>query len=420
MEEQKPRIQSPQPFHQPLAWQPYSENENEPVSLEDDKVVPMRIQNTITEDQLRPDTPSKRKPRSATEGKTRAAATVRKKPFKTAWQTQSMQQQYTDELQRLEDHAKRLNQIIAEQSNKNAIRETLPVEIADASLPNSADPPTIPKASTPTERQIAQRSPHIQPIKNQWQSPTSVQEQPIEALKLEALKSQEHSIHQRLVELGLYLNEAGALIPFSEEPSASEKGNHPHRQSSIPQPPAPAAPLSYSPTQTWESSSSDPWDQEPYTAKTDTAKTDTAKTDTAKTDTARTEDSYNWDRETALNQDLPRDRPRSRSSPLPTTLRRYLREWRGRWRDSRSLDLPRKPIDRISDAALWMAISMVMRVTSRYVIAAFPMLSPIFLVLMLAPAIAAMYLVFCVPKAGWIPYYRLFLIMVGFFVGGKL
>ncbi len=400
MEEQKPRIQSSQPLHHPLAWQPYSENENEPGSLEDDKVVPMRIQNTIAEDELRPHTTSKRKPPSATEGKTRAA-TGSKKTFKTVRQTQSMQHQYADELQRLEDHAKRLNQIIAEQSNKNAIRETIPAAIADASLPDSA-PPTTPKALTPpSERQIAQRSPHTQPIKNQWQSPTPVQEQPIEALK-----SHEHSIHQRLVELGLYLNEAGALIPFSEEPSASKQASHPHRRQSPKQPPAPASPLGDSPTQTWESSPSDPWDQQPsYTAKTDLAKT---------------EDSYIWDRETALNQDLPRDRPRSRRSRLPSTLRRYLRSWRGRWRDRRSLELPRKPIDRISDAALWVTISAIVRVTSRYVLAVFPMLSPIFLVLMLAPAIAAVYLVFCVPKAGWIPYYRLFLIMVGFFVGGKL
>lgn len=403
MEEQKPRIQSSQPFH-PLAWQPYSENEHEPASLEDDKVVPMRIQNTIAEDELRPRTTSKRKPPSATEGKPRANPTGNKKTFKTVRQTQSMQHQYGDNLQqRLQDHAKRLNQIIAEQSNKNAIRETIPAAIADASLPDSADP-TTPKASTPPQRSVAQRSPHVQPIKNQWQSPTPVQEQPIEALK-----SQEHSIRQRLVELGLYLNEAGALIAFSEEPSASEKGSHADRQSPIPQPAAAASPLSYAPTQTWESSPTDPWDQEP--------------SHTAKTDTAKTEDSHNWDkwdRETALNQDLPRDRPRSRSSSLPTTLRRYLLEWRGRWRDWKSLELPRKPIDRISDAALWIAISAIVRVGSRYVIAAFPMLSPIFLVLMLAPAIAAVYLVFCVPKAGWIPYYRLFLIMVGFSVGGKL
>lgn len=78
MEEQKPRIQSSQPFHHPLAWQPYSENEYEPVSLEDGKVVPMRIQNTISEDELRPHPTSKRKQKSTTEGKTRPAATGNK------------------------------------------------------------------------------------------------------------------------------------------------------------------------------------------------------------------------------------------------------------------------------------------------------------------------------------------------------
>lgn len=398
MEEQKPRIQSPQPFHPPLAWQPYSENENEPVSLEDDKVVPMRIQNTIPEDQLRPHTPSKRKPRSATQGKTRAASIGSKKPFKTAWQTQSMQQQYIDELQRLEDHAKRLNQIIAEQSNKNAIRETLPVEIADASLPSSADPPTISKTATPTERQIAQRSLSTQPPKNQWQSSTPIEEQPIETLKY-----QPSSIHQRLLELGLYLNEAGSLSPFSESPNHLEKGSHALGQSLTP-PPAAPLPSSHSFTQAWESSPSDPWDQEPAPS-------------------AEIENFLDyWSREISANRHLPRDRSRSRSrsSSLLTSLHRYLRKWGGGLRNGRSLELPRKPIDRISDAALWIATAAIVRVGSRYVLSAFPVLSPVFLILMLAPAIAALYLILCVPKVGWLSYYRLFLIMVGLLVGGKL
>lgn len=396
MEEQKPRIQSPPPFHHPLARQPYSENEYDSAPLEEEgNVVPMPIQNTITEDERLPRNASKRKPRSATEGKTQAA-TGSKKTFKMVRQSQSMPYQYADELKRLEEHAKRINQILAERSNKEAIRETIPTGISDSSPPNlTKHSSPLPEASTQSAQwQVSQRSPHIQPIKNQWQSPTPVEEQ-----NIETLKSQEHSIHQRLVELGLYLNEAGSLIPSSEASSDLEQGNYTHGQSSVPQVPAATSPVSHSPTQAWEGAPSQPWDQP--------------------LDTAKVEDFPNWGRGIAANQNSPRDRPRSRF-PLPTTLRRYLREWRGGLRDGRSLEVPQQPIDRISDAALWIAVSVVVRVASRYVLTVFPILSPLFLVLMLAPAIVAVYLVCCVPKAGWIPYYRLFLIMVGFLVGGKL
>lgn len=359
--------------------------------------MPMPIQNPITEDECRPHTASKRKQRGETGGKTRATPGS-KKTFKTVRQSQpTLQHPYSDELQRLEAHAKRINQILAEQSNKSAIRETNPTEIADTSLPHSTDYRTIPEASTPATKQIAQESPHAQPVKNQWHSPTPVEEQTIETSA-----SQEHSIHQRLVELGLHLNEAGALISVSRMPSPSENGNHARGQSPAPQPPAPTSPINHSPTQAWEAAPSELWDEEPsYPAKTGYAPS--------------------RDRGIAANRDLPRDRSRSRSFPVSiTTLRRYFREWRGYLYNWRSLELPRQPIDRISDAALWIAASAIVRVASRYVLAAFPILSPLFLILMLSPAIAAVYLVFCVPKAGWVSYYRLFLTMVGFLIGGKL
>ncbi|PZV18464.1 MAG: hypothetical protein DCF22_01720 [Leptolyngbya sp.] len=406
MEEQKPRIQSSLPFHHPLARQLYSDEYGSAPIEEDSNVVPMPIQNTITEDERLSYTASKRKQRSATEGKTRAA-TGSKKPFKTVRQSQSTPPyQYADELKRLEDHAKRLHQILADRASKDAIYEPsatlstgIPPGSANSSPANlTTQPATQSAASTPlVERQVNQQLPPIQPIKNQWQSPTSIAEQEVESLTF-----QKGSIQQRLHELGLHLNEAGSLIASSEVPRASETANRLHGQSSILQPSVPiSSPLSHSPTQAWNGSPRELRDGEP-------------------SQTPKTECAPTWNKSVAANQNLLRDRPRSHSSSPPITLRRYLRELRGRLRDGRSLELPRQPINRIGDAALWIATAAIVRVASRYVIAAFPLLSPIFLMLTLAPAISAVYLVFCAPKAGWLPYYRLFLMMIGFLVGGKL
>ena len=83
------------------------------------------------------------------------------------------------------------------------------------------------------------------------------------------------------------------------------------------------------------------------------------------------------------------------------------------------LELPSKPIDRLGNAAVWIAASVVFRVGSRYLLSAFPVLSPVFTLLMLAPAVLAVFLAVFVPKTGWVPFYRLFLIMLGLFIGGK-
>jgi len=86
---------------------------------------------------------------------------------------------------------------------------------------------------------------------------------------------------------------------------------------------------------------------------------------------------------------------------------------------SNFLALPRKPGDRWSDAVMWVAVSAIARIASRYLLSAVPFLSPIVTMVMLAPAILAIFLAVFVPKTGWIPFYRLFLIMVGLFIGGK-
>jgi hypothetical protein len=87
---------------------------------------------------------------------------------------------------------------------------------------------------------------------------------------------------------------------------------------------------------------------------------------------------------------------------------------------SQILAVPRKPVDWIGDAILWMVVSAIARVSLRYLLGFFPFLSAGILLLTVTPAILAVFLAIFVPKVGWVPYYRLFLIMVGLLVGGKL
>ncbi len=390
MEEQKPRIQSPSLFHPPLVRPLYSENGHDPTPSSDGNLVPMPIQNPITEDERRSSRAAKRKQHDGIEGKMRATGS--KNILKTVRHNQSMQHRYADELKRLEAHAQRIHQILADRSREDARHETVPMGAADVSPPHLADSQAA--ISSPKEQPV-QRSRSTQPPKNQWQSPTPIEEQPIGSLK-----SQPSSIHQRLLELGLYLNEAGSLSPFSEPSHHSEKGKGDLGQSLTP-PAASPLPPSQSFTQVRENLSSETWDQKPAPS-------------------AKIENFLDRGRESPANRHPHPPRSRSRSSSLLTLLHRSLRKWGGGLRDGRSLELPRRPIDRISDAALWIATAAIVRVGSRYVLSAFPVLSPVFLILMLAPAIAALSLIVCLPKVGWLPYYRLFLIMVGLVVGGKL
>jgi hypothetical protein len=356
MEKQKPQMQLPQPFHHNLAQQPYLDNEYHPASLDkDDKLVAMPAKKTITEDKRHARASTKRKQAGSSQAK-KSAATWDKKTLKAIRQSQSiLHAQYADELKRLEDHARRAHQMLENQSNRRAISDVSP-----PSLPEHSQP--LPNAAPqPAKWHLVEPSPPVQPIKNQWQSQTPIQEQPIETVR------SQQNIHQRLIELGLYLNEAGSLV------SASEASTHSQLQN-----PAQA--------------------QHFFNSSHETIAPQRAFHNSAK--------------------QFPRgNRPRTQLSlPLARflcSLRQLCK--RGDWK---VLELPSKAIDRVSNATLWIAAFVVVRVAFRYLLAVFPVLSPIFLVLMVAPAIVAVSLAVCVPKTSWVPYYRLFLVMVGLFMGG--
>lgn len=100
------------------------------------------------------------------------------------------------------------------------------------------------------------------------------------------------------------------------------------------------------------------------------------------------------------------------SSQLPSFPWRYLGL-------GRFLEIPRKPMERISDGALWVLAGAIARVLSRSILMLVPGLSPVLTLLMLAPAMLAVLLVLFVPRLGWVPFYRLFLITLGLLIGGK-
>lgn len=84
------------------------------------------------------------------------------------------------------------------------------------------------------------------------------------------------------------------------------------------------------------------------------------------------------------------------------------------------LQVPHNVFDRIGDAVLWIVLAVVVRVGARFILAMVPALTPIFALLMFAPALLAVYLAMFVPRAGFVSIYRLFLIMLGLLVGGRL
>ncbi|HEY9752338.1 MAG TPA: hypothetical protein V6C46_05275 [Coleofasciculaceae cyanobacterium] len=96
--------------------------------------------------------------------------------------------------------------------------------------------------------------------------------------------------------------------------------------------------------------------------------------------------------------------------------------WQNRWslKVGQLLQVPAQPIDRLGDAMLWAALAAVVRVGGKLLTAAHPVFGPLALLLMIAPAAIALFLACSAPRAGVISFYRLFLIMLGFVIGGKL
>lgn len=83
------------------------------------------------------------------------------------------------------------------------------------------------------------------------------------------------------------------------------------------------------------------------------------------------------------------------------------------------LAVPAKTSDRLQDAGIWLIAAIALRLGAQAAAIAFPTLAPAINLLLLAPIAVLVILMLCVPKAGWVPYYRVLLLLAGFFIGGK-
>ncbi|MCU0548648.1 MAG: hypothetical protein MUC48_04800 [Leptolyngbya sp. Prado105] len=84
------------------------------------------------------------------------------------------------------------------------------------------------------------------------------------------------------------------------------------------------------------------------------------------------------------------------------------------------LQMPTKENEIAMDAALWVMAAAGLRVGLKYLVIAFPILEIPVMVLVFVPGLLAAYAALFIPKADRIGIYRLLLLALGLFVGGRL
>lgn len=387
MEESQARKQ-PSPDYQisyNLAHQPYVEPDDMPLE-EDINVVQLPAKprsaptpgtfDRVAEEPLVPRSPTKRKASGSSKGR----ATTNKRSPKNYRSPQPAKQPFADELQHLEELAERINHILAERARKRAYEQS---QVQSQSMRGIAPNPPI---SPPSPRSPQPQQPiYGQPA--------------LEEIDTENLKLQARRIRQRLSQLELMMDEAE---PQSQH--SPDLGN-PYAAYSYSPPPQPPAPPSHPYQQAYPPQPNPPFDSARQRSEYEAWR--------AAEELRQLKDQERYHYSPAERPD--RSTPYSSFEPIVQRAVSQLR----RFPIGRFLHLPRKPMDGLSDAVMWVAVAAIARIASRYLIAALPWLSPVVTLLMLAPAAVAIFLAVFMPKTGWIPFYRLFLIMLGLFIGGK-
>lgn len=245
---------------------------------------------------------------------------------------------------------------------------------------------------------------------------------PIQDDDTEALEAQAERIKQLLKELETSLVEGDAMLHSDAiEPRSADDDQNAHPAASVAQPPPVGVESFVSNTYRYGANA------RPFTASQQTTSGADQKAQQQATETAqalRYLASRDVSREpidpsiAAFSQpESRRTMARSRTSqsvPGLLPIRRYgvqLRQF---------LQMPQKSFDKVGDAVLWIVLAAAVRVGARFLLAMFPALAPIFVLLMFAPAALAVYLAMFVPRAGFVSVYRLFLIMLGLLLGGRL
>ncbi len=119
-----------------------------------------------------------------------------------------------------------------------------------------------------------------------------------------------------------------------------------------------------------------------------------------------------------LLQARPQTRTQIQPQTQPSRSRRSRNRRRLRWLDL--LQLPRRPVDRLIDALIWLVLAALGRLGIRMLLLAFPVLSPGATGLLALPAAIGVGLLVFAPKVGYLPIYRLVLVTLGLWLGGRL
>lgn len=368
-----------------LAKQPYPELEAvEPSPNSDPGVVGMPERplplSSITENVPTPRVPAKTKLKGGKSRRQSQAAATPIKPIPFRQLRETNQQPLLDMLRRLETQAERINQILAERATSQPAPDLSP----RSPNPNRSYSPAF---TPPGNLEISE-------LNTEVDDTADLQGQ---------LAQINHLINQLLVQLESTMGPPTASpepeVTHSLQPPAApspkvqpgvDRRSKPQKRSS-----SPAIP-SFATTPGHLQAATD------YQAEQDAAKTAQALRYLAQREAlASLPDSPR----------LPSPRKRRAGKVSLKQLGIRLRQW---------LQIPQKPMDRVGDAFLWIAMATAVRVGTRFLTATLPAFSPLLTLLMLAPAALALYLVFFVPEAGTISMYRIFLIMLGLLLGGTL
>lgn len=400
-----------------LAKQPYSEFEysDEAQRQGEANVVEMpnrQAQESSSDSSLGQHSAAKRKQGV---GKRKPAASQKAFPFRQM--RDGHQQPYIDELKRLEAQAERINQLLAERKRKKAQSEPLMGPATNVSM---ADPETLALKKKPAK---GNRQPSRSPQREVLPMPAQDAPMPAQDDDTEALEAQAERIKQLLTELetAIVLGEA---LPHSDaiEHSIDKDRSQPLAQS-------PSAPP-FPPASSTESFASDTYRYSANTRSFSVSQQATPGADQkAQQEATKTAQALRY----LASRDVSREpleptiaastphelrrAARSRTSqPMSglSPIRRYGLQLR------QFLQMPQKSLDKVGDAVLWIVLAAAIRVGARFLLVLFPALSPVFMLLMFAPAALAVYLAICVPRAGFVSIYRLFLVMLGLLLGGRL
>ncbi len=327
------------------------------------------------------------------------------------------QQPFIDELKRLEAQAERINQLLAERSRQQT--QTPPASGALKGLPRFAKA-DAPKEITP-KKKLARGANQSSRSPQQESSSMSA----LEDDSTEALKAQAERINQLLRELEAALMQGEAMVAQGELiDRTADSQPHTPRITGTAMPPmltgveAFPSHVDRAEIPSFVSAPKQPL-PEPEDQKAQQEAVETAQALRYLASRERIESSSRTEPllTDAVVHEPRRTGVRSRPSPAQFGLPLF-RQYGARIRQF--LQLPPKRLDQVGDAVLWIVLSAVVRLGARSMLGLFPALAPVFTLLMFAPAMLAVYLAIFAPKAGFVSIYRLFLIMLGLLVGGRL